>query len=264
MPNNWGVASFMVTRAKLIAYGLPRQPLEIRAAPHERAWMDATDQRYAYRCLPLAIANAHGWEILCPSGFSAYWDGGRSSQAVSITPDHEGHKPAISHFGYGVLTFHVPAVFRTEAGYDLMVQGPINRPKDAIAGLSGMVEADWTPFTFTMNWQFTRPNTVIRFEQGEPFCHIFPARRGELERIDPEIRPIGDDPALQAEFEAWTASRATFLDGLKKPDSEASAAKWQKHYYRGQNLDGAEIAGEDHRTRIRLNPFARSSDEAGG
>jgi len=163
MPNNWGVASFMVTRAKLIAYGLPRQPLEIRAAPHERAWMDATDQRYAYRCLPLAIANAHGWEILCPSGFSAYWDGGRSSQAVSITPDHEGHKPAISHFGYGVLTFHVPAVFRTEAGYDLMVQGPINRPKDAIAGLSGMVEADWTPFTFTMNSGSSRANPFVTY-----------------------------------------------------------------------------------------------------
>jgi Family of unknown function (DUF6065) len=30
----------------------------------ERAWMDATDQRFAYRCLPLNIANAHGWEIL--------------------------------------------------------------------------------------------------------------------------------------------------------------------------------------------------------
>ncbi|WP_340315700.1 DUF6065 family protein [Rhizorhabdus argentea] len=254
----------MVSRAKLIAYGLPKQPLEIRPAPYERDWMDATSQRYAYRCLPLTIANAHGWEILCPAGFSAWWGGGQNSDAIRITPDDENHKPAITHFGYGVLTFHIPAVFRTDAGYDLMVQGPINRPKDAIAPLSGMVETDWTPFTFTMNWQFTRPNTVIRFEKGEPFCHVFPARRGELEKIMPEVRPIADDPELKAEFDAWTASRANFLDGLKKPDSEASAAKWQKHYYRGQNLDGTDIAADDHRTKIRLQPFRKSEDSGEG
>ncbi|WP_042832409.1 DUF6065 family protein, partial [Xanthomonas citri] len=46
---------------KLIAHVLDGHTLDIRPAPHERAWMDATEQRYAYRCLPLAIANAHGW-----------------------------------------------------------------------------------------------------------------------------------------------------------------------------------------------------------
>lgn len=250
----------MADTAKLIAFGLPRQPLDIRPAPHERDWMDATDQRYAYRCLPLAIANGHGWEIHCPSGFSAWWDGETHTGALRIQPDEDGHKPAISHFGYGIITFHISAVFRTEPGYDLMVQGPINRPKDAIAPLSGIVETDWTPFTFTMNWKFTRANTVIRFEKGEPFCHVFPTRRGELERISPEFRGIEENPQLKAEFDAWTASRANFLATLHTPDSEASAAKWQKHYYRGQNLDGTEIAAEDHRTRIRLRPFARDED----
>ena len=44
--------------------------------------------------------------------------------------------PALGHFGFGVLTFHVPCLFRTEVGFDLMVTGPINRPKDAIAPLT--------------------------------------------------------------------------------------------------------------------------------
>ena len=249
----------MVDRAKLTAYRLPRQPLNIRAAPYERDWMDATDSRYAYRCLPLTIANAHGWEILAPAGFSAWWTGDRGSGGIRITPDQPGQKTAVSHFGYGVLTFHVSAVFRTDPGYDLMVQGPINRPKDAIAPLSGLVETDWTSATFTMNWQFTRPNTVVRFDQDEPFCHIFPSRRGELEPIEPEIRSIEEDPKLKAEFEAWTSSRANFLEGLRTPGSEASKAKWQKHYYRGQNLEGSDVAGDEHRTKIRLNPFTDSS-----
>jgi len=246
----------MADHAKIIAYSLPRQPLELRPAPHERDWMDATDSRYAYRCLPLTIANAHGWEVLCTSGFSAWWNGQSSPAGLTVTPDSEGHKPAVSHFGYGVLTFHLPAVFRTEPGYDMMVQGPINRPKDAIAPLSGIVETDWASATFTMNWQFTRPNSVVRFEKDEPFCHLFPIRRGELEQIRPEIRSIEDDPATKAEFDAWTASRANFLEGLRTPGSEAANTRWQKHYYRGQTPGGADAAGDDHRTRIRLAPFS--------
>ena len=245
----------MVKRAKLTAYTLPRQPFDIRPAPHERDWMDETDQRYAYRCLPLAIANAHGWEVLCPSGFTASWHGGVTLDSIVITPDEGTHAPALSHFGYGVLTFHIPALFRTEPGNDLMVQGPINRPKDGIGPLSGIVETDWAPFTFTMNWMFTRPGVKVRFDKGEPFCHVFPVQRGELEAIDPEIKSIEDNPELQAEFNAWSQSRANFNKGLKDKSSEASAEKWQKHYYRGKALDGKELAGDDHRTRIRLKPF---------
>ncbi len=44
------------------------QTISIRPAPQTRAWMDATPDQYAYRCLPLNIANSHGWELLCPAG----------------------------------------------------------------------------------------------------------------------------------------------------------------------------------------------------
>jgi hypothetical protein len=48
---------------KLVAYVIDGHPFEIRPAPLERDWMEKTDQRFAYRCLPLNIANAFGWEI---------------------------------------------------------------------------------------------------------------------------------------------------------------------------------------------------------
>ena len=35
--------------------------------------------------------------------------------------------------------------------------------------LVGLIETDWLPFPFTMNWVFTRPGRV-RLEKGEPFC----------------------------------------------------------------------------------------------
>ena len=45
-------------------------PRVVPAAPR-REWMDATTESFAYRCLPLAIANSHGWEMLSPCGFAA-------------------------------------------------------------------------------------------------------------------------------------------------------------------------------------------------
>ena len=69
---------------KLSAYVVDGHTIDIRPAPADREWMDNIDQRFAYRCLPLSIANAHGWEILCTAGFTAVWDGGRALDAVNV------------------------------------------------------------------------------------------------------------------------------------------------------------------------------------
>jgi hypothetical protein len=243
------------SKGKLQVYVAAEGDIDIRPAPLERDWMDATDQRYAYRCLPLAIANAYGWEILSPAGFSATWQGGAALDAVAIVPDPGEASPAISHFGYGVLTFHVPGLFRTEPGYDLLVQGPMNRPKDGLSPLAGVVETDWTPFTFTMNWAFTAPGTNVRFERGEPFCHVLPVRRGDLERFEPEVRLFDEDPELKAQYETWKESRDHFNAALGQPGSAAQAAGWQKHYHRGQNASGQKSSPKDRRTRLHLKPF---------
>jgi hypothetical protein len=241
---------------KLTAYVMDGHQVDIRPAPVEREWMESTDQRYAYRCLPLNIANAHGWEILCPSGFSAIWDGEPGLDAVTIHADPDTTAMALSHFGHGILTFHIPCLFRTEPGYDLMAQGPINRPKDGIAPLSGIIETDWAPYTFTMNWIFTNPEVTVRFEQGEPFCHIFPVKRGQLAEIEPEMKQLSAEPELEQQFKIWNESRSQFNVDLRKPGSQAQAERWQKMYYRGLEPDGKNSPIDDHATRLRLRPFS--------
>ncbi len=240
---------------KLTAFVLDGNAVDIRPAPVDRDWMDNTDQRFAYRCLPLSIANGLGWEILCAAGFTAIWDGGRNLDAVQVTADEGKVAPALGHFGFGILTFHVPCLFRTEAGFDLLVMGPINRPKDAISPLTGVIETDWSPYTFTMNWQFTRPHTPVRFEKGEPFCHIMPVRRGEIESFEPELRLLSEDPELKTQHDNWTANRNRFNADLKQPGSEARMQKWQKLYHRGVLPDGETAGTADHRTRLKVRPF---------
>ena len=247
---------------KLTAYVLDGHTMNIRPAPVERNWMEETGERFGYRCLPLNIANAYGWEILCNSGFTAEWNGESDIGAVSVLADEGTTAPAISHFGSGVLTFHVPCLFRTEPGYDLMVQGPINRPRDAIAGLTGIIETDWSPYSFTMNWMFTAAGTPVRFEKDEPFCHLFPVRRGALEAIEPEMRTLSDDPELKRAHDQWTASRNQFNTDLKQPGSQAVVERWQKLYYRGLYPSGERTGPSDHRTRLRLKPFATPGQAA--
>jgi uncharacterized protein DUF6065 len=174
---------------KLIAHVIDGHHVDIRPAPVERDWMEATSQRFAYRCLPLNIANAYGWEVLCNASFLAMWTGGSGIDAIVIEPEPGTIAPAVSHFGHGILTFHLPCLFRTEPGAELMVQGPINRPKDGIAALSGIIETDWSPYSFTMNWIFTRPDTPVpASRRASPIATSFRLAAGRWRGSSPSLK----------------------------------------------------------------------------
>lgn len=215
--------------------------------------MDATPQRFAYRCLPLNIANAHGWEVLCPVRTRAVWFGGQDMRTMTITPEQPHIWAPISHFGSGVLTFRMPFLVQTEPGYELWVSGPPNVPKHGIAPLSGVVETDWSPYTFTMNWKFTAPGEVV-FEKDEPICFFFPIARATLPATEPEFRFMGDNKKINEEFETWRTSRTDFNNDLKVEGSKAREEGWQRSYFQGVMPLG-EPAPEGHRTKQRVKPF---------
>src|SRR3954452_13536917 len=234
------------------------QPL-IRPAPAKRDWMDGTPESFAYRCLPLNIANAHGWELLNPCAFDACWNGQTDTGAVTIRPHAEGPVASVatSLFGQGIVTFHIPGIFRTPPGWNLWIGGSPNQPKDGIYPLTGVVETDWSPFTFTMNWRFTRPNHWVRFDAGEPICFFFPVQRALLDDVRPALAPIEAEPSLLGRFQAWRKGRDPFVLRMGNEPPPAPADKWQKHYYRGVDMSEQEQVA-DHRTRLRLKPFDAS------
>ncbi len=240
----------------LTCYVHPSWAPRLRPAGSKRDWMDATPERYAYRCLPLAIANAHGWEIGSPCGFRARWNGGKGAEAVQLEFDKDAspnHRP-VSLFGAGTITFHVEALFRTSPGWNLWVSGPPNAAKHGLAPLAGVIETDWSPYTFTMNWRFTKPGEWVRFEEDEPFCFLFPVQRGVLDEVVPVIRPLSEAPDLDDAFASWSASRDAFQEHVRRTNPSAPADKWQKLYYRGVGPDGSD-GPPDHQSKLRLAPF---------
>lgn len=228
---------------KIIAYQLHEDDFApIRPARRERKWMDDADNKSPYRCLPLVVANQYGWEILSTHHFRATWDGTSRSEGLTVENlSGDGVLFAISHFGSGVLTFEIPFLFQTPEGWNLMVRGPANNPKDGIVPLDGIVEADWTHSTFTMNWRFTRAGTV-EFALGEAICLFFPIQRGTLEKFRGELRALDSNKDLEKKHREWAASRERFLHGLETEKPHIVAQGWQKDYFQAAKGEKKSLA----------------------
>jgi hypothetical protein len=244
----------------LTAYKLEPSPaMPLLRAPVGRAWMNASPNRFAYRCLPLLIANQSGWLVLNPRPIRVVWDGTDAMQGLTIEPLGEGLPSVRSHFGSGILTWNLPYLFQTPSGYNLLVRGPANWPKDGACPLEGVVETDWSPATFTMNWKLTRPHLPVVFDKDEPICMILPQRRGELEAFRPRLRSLFRAPSLARLYGRWSAGRSVFLRELRKPGSEAERRGWQRDYLLGMLPDGTQHP--DHQTKLRLKSFVDEADD---
>ena len=231
-----------------------RADMPITCAPVGRDWMDASDQGFAYRCLPLTIANQAGWLIPCPASFTACWDGGQFAPSLRINFDPGCEDRNISsHFGSGVLTFSIPYLFRTPPSVNLWAKGPSNRIKDGVQALEGIIETDWTAAPFTMNWKMTRPNLPVRFERGEPICMVVPVASDLAESLKPTCVPLHENPELNQQYEAWMRARAEFLVALHERRPDAVKVGWQKDYSKGVLPGGTRST--QHRTRLHLKEF---------
>lgn len=240
---------------ELTAYRLDDSAVDedLWAAPVQRAWMEQTPVRFANRCLPLLIANQSGWLLINTETVRLTWDGGRNLDSLII--EYEGEpasRPFVSHFGSGIVTYLVPYLFRTAPGWNLLVRGPSNCPKDGIYPLEGVVETDWATASFTMNWHLTRPDLSVTFTRGEPVAMVVPQRRGDLERISPRIRRLSSAPDLEASYQAWQASRQGFLVDLNE-GGVPHGKDWQRDYFRGRTVEG--YAFPEHQTRLRVADF---------
>jgi hypothetical protein len=239
---------------ELECFATTGRPPELVPGRPNRQWMDSFHDRHPYRCLPLTMANTSGWEILCPFSFTAEWNGRPEQEAITITPDRP--QPNVkeyvtSHFSRGTLTFHTGYLFRTSPGWSMWTSGAPNHVKDGIQPLTGLVETDWLPFPFTMNWLFTRPGKV-RFEKGEPFCFITLIQQKPLDAVEPVLRSMASDPPFQQQYEAWRRLRDDFNRRLNRHDPQAIKEAWQRYYFKGELPEETGPAPKEHVNKRRL------------
>ena len=241
---------------QLTCYHLGHLPgMQLVPASPFRKWMDEFPDRHAYRCLPLSIANAHAWDLLCPFGVEISWNGGPAAEDIKIdalediaplTPRHF----CVSNFTRGIVTFHTDFIFVTNASWNLYASGPANRFKDGVQPLTGIIETSWLPYPFTMNYQLTRPG-IFRFERGEPFCSVMPIPRDYLQDLTPQILDISDNPELEEQHRLFRENRDAFMQKFRAGDESTLKQAWQRLYFMGRMPDGSE-APDRHTNKLRL------------
>jgi len=242
---------------RLDCYRLKPEAPPLTIGEPRRDWMDASPDRFAYRCLPLTMANASGWELRCPTDVKVSWNGKADRKAVTVS-GYDPHFPVRgyvqSHFGAGLVTFVTGWLFRTPPGWAVWTTGAPNAPKDGAYPLTGLVETDWLPFPFTMNWVLTRPGEVV-WKKGEPFCFLTLIEHARLDAVRPQVHDIADDPELKAEYDAWSRSRTDFIQRLEEGEPVAMKEAWQRFYMRGETAEKTRAPA--HATRRKLSGPAK-------
>jgi hypothetical protein len=240
---------------KLIAYKTYEYNVQqLVPASRTRDWMDKTPAAFAYHCLPLVMANSLGWFIINNVPFEAEWAGGENPSDVKIWPtepltEMEKHFLPSAHFGSGVLTFHPEFMFWTEKKISMITKGPANYPKHGIVSLEGVIETDWLPYPFTLNWKFTAKDTKVRFERNEPIAQIIPWPADLIGSIEPEIRMLQTNPDLYIRYEDYRKKRVVFNEKFKYDGS-----KRQKYYVRGEDSLGDKYTSQ-HQTDWKTKQF---------
>lgn len=221
----------------------------------KREWMDVNNG-HAYKCLPLNIANGYGWEILNPVKFDATWSGSLDPHGqikFNFYPENEDEKSFAdnnyisSHFGNGIITFScLNFIFRTTEGHNLFIKCPTNHFKHGAHTLEAIVETDWLPYTFTLNWKITKANETVYFEKNEPIACAFPIPRGYLESFD-AVEYVGDKSSEFSRQHDFWANKRNELKTQKNRD--------HAFYIKGlQDVENKKVY-ESHQKTIRASEF---------
>jgi len=223
-------------------------------ADWRRDWMDAMPNKFAYRCLPLTIANQTGWIVNNPVGFTAAWTGHAAAGNVHFRFDTDAATWGgwvNNQFGHGIITWNTPFLFRTRpVDSRLLILGPANRFKHGVQPLTAIVESDWMNASFTMNWKLTGPGQVVRFDAGEPLFQVVPLVSNlcaDLEGATVTYRRLAEDATVSEAYRLWQQARDDFHKA--KRDGLVDGDAWQKDYFKGRDMLG-RVVTSGHKTKI--------------
>jgi hypothetical protein len=237
---------------------LPEYPdiLKIDLPSRKREWMDVNNG-HAYKCLPLNVANGFGWNILCPITFDATWNGNlrpENSIEFNFFPEDNtstteyilNHKLISSHFGNGIITFSgMNYILRTSKNNNIFVKGPTNYFKHGAQALEAVIETDWIPYNFTLNWKITKPNEKVEFKKNEPIATFFPIPRNYLENFETKEENLEITDDLYLEHRKW----------VEKRNETQKENKTHNFYTRGiENIDENKLF-DNHQRAIIGCPF---------
>jgi hypothetical protein len=222
----------------------------ITQASSKRDWMDKDGQKYAYNCIPMIAANQAGYWIVYNNETEIFWNGGPNTKDVKII--HRDQKDEFntcsSHFTVGIVTFIFPIIFKTPPGWGLWISGCPNYPINGLHALEAIVETNWSPFTFTMNFKITEPNKLITIKKNTPICRVMPYPLNLNEKTQIQFKKLDANKELKKTHKEWSYSRTKLNEAFKKGETK----KRQFVYKDGVNIKGENISEGHHKLNYKF------------
>jgi hypothetical protein len=178
---------------KVDAYKRTGHRVKIEQTPVKREWMDGTDDRHAYKCFPVSLANSVGYSISFLEDIEFIWDGVSDS-----TPDHvtvlQGQELCSTSRGNGTINFHCDMVFKTDKDVSMLSIVPPNYFIDGAMPFTSVVSTSFMNDTFPIAWKITRPNTKIFIPAGTPVITLIPISLTEFSKTELNIYDLIEKP----------------------------------------------------------------------
>lgn len=222
----------------------------------QRPWMDDTDSKHAYRCLPVSMANTMGWSISYDFDISFSWDGVSDS-----SPDHvtllQGKKVCSTGRGNATISFETGLIFRTDPDVTLLSISPPNYFIDGAQAFTSAVSTSFFKDTFPCAWYITKPNTIITIPAGTPVATVIPISLKGLSDISVDLH--SSDEYLKTHSDYYSA-RSEYA---KEFSSIVSSGEWPNFYRNGVDHKGNKL-GDHELPTLKLNVNDHTEEGSNG
>jgi len=163
-------------------------PVKIEQTRIQRDWMDATDNKHAYKCFPVSQANTIGWSISFLHDIEFIWDGISDTSDSHVTILKDEGNIAYTTRANATVSFQSGLYFKTEQDMSILSISPPNYFIDGASAFTSIISTSFFPDSYPIAWRITKPNTPILIPAGTPVATLIPISVGRLCDVELNIQ----------------------------------------------------------------------------
>ena len=172
---------------KIFVYRDGKNAAEIEQISIKRKWMDKTDNKHAYQCMPVSLANTLGWAISFPEDISFIWDGICDTQDSHIKII-KGHRYCSTARANATVSFNTYLTFKTDENITMLAMPVPNDFNENAQCFTTLISTSFYKSMLPIAWRILKPNVEITIPAGNPVAVVMPISLTELQNFEVDVQ----------------------------------------------------------------------------
>jgi hypothetical protein len=221
----------------IVVYRGDKNSAEINQVSIKREWMDQTDNKHAYQCMPVSLANTLGWAISFPEDISFIWDGicDTSDTHIKII---KGHKYCSTARANATVSFNTYLTFKTSENITTLVMPVPNQFNENAQCFTTLITTSFYKSMIPIAWKVLKPNIEINIPAGQPVAVIIPISLTELQNFEVNIENGSILEKFQNEIQ----------ENLQYVKEKSKIGKFTHLYRKAKNSKGESVGNHEVQT----------------